>query len=79
MVFGKTKQSALTCAPSPYTTHLDHLDSIINNMFEPKAFENTSTNVAASQMRNALNNLADTVRDADEKKVRNGAPCFRWI
>ncbi|KAL6252854.1 UTP-glucose-1-phosphate uridylyltransferase [Rhinocladiella similis] len=32
------------------------------------AFENTSTNVAASQMRNALNNLADTVTDPAEKK-----------
>ena len=35
-----------------------------------KAFENTSTSVAASQMRNALNNLADTVADPEEKKVR---------
>ena len=34
-----------------------------------QAFENTSTSVAASQMRNALNNLADTVTDPDEKKV----------
>lgn len=32
------------------------------------AFENTSTSVAASQMRNALNNLADTVTDKAEKK-----------
>jgi UTP--glucose-1-phosphate uridylyltransferase len=35
-----------------------------------KAFENTSTSVAASQMRNALNQLADTVKDPEEKKVR---------
>ena len=35
-----------------------------------QAFENTSTNVAASQMRNALNKLADTVTDPAEKKVR---------
>jgi hypothetical protein len=35
----------------------------------PQAFENTSTSVAASQMRNALNNLADTVQDPEEKKV----------
>jgi UTP--glucose-1-phosphate uridylyltransferase len=34
------------------------------------AFENTSTSVAASQMRNALNNLADTVKDPEEKKVQ---------
>ena len=39
-----------------------------------QAFENTSTSVAASQMRNALNNLADTVKDAEQKKVR--FPCF---
>jgi UTP--glucose-1-phosphate uridylyltransferase len=36
---------------------------------DDKAFENTSTSVAASQMRNALNNLADTVTDPEEKKV----------
>jgi ABC-type hemin transport system substrate-binding protein len=35
-----------------------------------KAFENTSTSVAASQMRNALNNLSDTVKDPEQKKVR---------
>ena len=35
-----------------------------------QAFENTSTSVAASQMRNALNNLADTVKDPEQKKVR---------
>jgi hypothetical protein len=34
-----------------------------------QAFENTSTSVAASQMRNALNNLADTVSDPEQKKV----------
>ena len=36
-----------------------------------QAFENTSTSVAASQMRNALNNLADTVKDPKEKQVRD--------
>lgn len=36
---------------------------------DDKAFENTSTSVAASQMRNALNQLADTVKDPEEKKV----------
>lgn len=34
-----------------------------------QAFENTQTSVAASQMRNALNSLADTVKDAGEKQV----------
>ncbi|KAE9381330.1 UDPGP-domain-containing protein [Stipitochalara longipes BDJ] len=36
---------------------------------DDKAFENTSTSVAASQMRNALNQLADTVKDPEEKKL----------
>jgi UTP--glucose-1-phosphate uridylyltransferase len=34
-----------------------------------QAFENTSTSVAASQMRNALNNLCDEVTDPAEKQV----------
>lgn len=34
-----------------------------------QAFENTSTSVAASQMRNALNNLSDSVKDPAEKQV----------
>ena len=36
---------------------------------DEQAFENTSTSVAASQMRNALNSLADTVKDPKDKKV----------
>lgn len=40
-------------------------------MISPQAFENTSTSVAASQMRNALNNLADGVKDPKEKQVRD--------
>jgi UTP--glucose-1-phosphate uridylyltransferase len=36
-----------------------------------QAFENTSTNVAAAQMRNALTNLAETVEDPEQKKVSN--------
>lgn len=35
-----------------------------------QAFENTSTNVAAAQMRNALTNLAETVEDPQQKKVQ---------
>ena len=34
-----------------------------------QAFENTSTSVAASQMRNSLNQLSDSVTDPAEKKV----------
>lgn len=53
-------------APSKLTSH-------------DKAFENTSTSVAASQMRNALNNLADTVADPEEKKVRFAYKSPSWI
>ena len=35
---------------------------------DSKAFENTSTSVAAGQMRNALNALVDTCKDEDEKE-----------
>jgi hypothetical protein len=46
-----------------------------------QAFENTSTSVAASQMRNALNNLADTVTDAEDKKVRGNIliKCLAYV
>jgi UTP--glucose-1-phosphate uridylyltransferase len=50
---------------------LPELAKLISN---DKAFENTSTSVAASQMRNALNNLADTVTDPEQKKVRLALP-----
>ncbi|ROW01482.1 hypothetical protein VSDG_02267 [Cytospora chrysosperma] len=33
------------------------------------AFENTSTSIAAAQMRNALTGLAETVEDPDQKKL----------
>ncbi|KAH8202630.1 hypothetical protein TruAng_003231 [Truncatella angustata] len=36
---------------------------------ECKAFENASTNVAAAQMRNALTDLASTVKNPEEKKL----------
>jgi hypothetical protein len=36
-----------------------------------QAFENTSTNVAASQMRNSLNSLIDTVEESDKKVCLN--------
>jgi hypothetical protein len=34
-----------------------------------QAFENTSTNVAAAQMRNELTSLAESVEDPKQKKV----------
>lgn len=34
-----------------------------------QAFENTSTNVAAAQMRNHLTSLAESVDDPEKKKV----------
>lgn len=54
--------------PSPALEHPDGCD-LAKLICADKAFENTSTSVAASQMRNALNNLADTVTDPEEKKV----------
>lgn len=36
----------------------------------PQAFENTSTNIAAAQMRNALTALSETVKEPEQKKVR---------
>ncbi|QDS70309.1 putative UTP--glucose-1-phosphate uridylyltransferase [Venturia effusa] len=49
-------------SPQPVYTTKNRRSSI-------HAFENTSTNVAASQMRNALNSLVDTVKDPQEKKL----------
>lgn len=34
-----------------------------------KAFENASTSIAAAQMRNSLTELAETVKDPEEKKL----------
>jgi UTP--glucose-1-phosphate uridylyltransferase len=55
-------------ASTPGTTQ-PTLQEIAKLTSAEKAFENTSTSVAASQMRNALNNLADTVKDPEEKKL----------
>ena len=52
-----------------------HRGTLINGLVD-QAFENTSTSVAASSMRNALNNLADTVTDEKEKKVCGHIPTF---
>jgi hypothetical protein len=54
--------------PSPQLEYPDG-HKLAKLISDDKAFENTSTSVAASQMRNALNNLADTVQDPEEKKV----------
>lgn len=43
-----------------------------------QAFENTSTNVAAAQMRNSLTNLAESVKDPEQKKASStdlAKPC----
>jgi UTP--glucose-1-phosphate uridylyltransferase len=40
-----------------------------------QAFENTSTSVAASQMRNALTALADTCNDPHQKEVSYSSAC----
>jgi UTP--glucose-1-phosphate uridylyltransferase len=64
----------LTPLPVPAEPTLRDIATLIDH---EQAFENTSTSVAASQMRNALNNLADTVQDPDEKKV--GALCTYYM
>ena len=51
-------------AASPTSTQGRVLTKVSSN----QAFENASTSVAASQMRNALNALADSVTDPSEKK-----------
>ena len=63
-----TMASESSSPPTPPPEKVDGaaLSKLISH---DKAFENTSTSVAASQMRNALNNLADTVTDPEEKKV----------
>ena len=60
--------SESSAQPSPPLENSD--GTAVSKLISHKAFENTSTSVAASQMRNALNNLADTVADPEEKKVR---------
>ena len=60
-------ETALT--PLAYTPIEPTLSELAKLISHDQAFENTSTSVAASQMRNALNNLADTVQDPQEKKV----------
>lgn len=57
-----------TPLPVPQTPTLQDIARLIDH---DQAFENTSTSVAASQMRNALNNLADTVQDPEQKKVND--------
>ena len=50
------------------------IDKLVGNpvltrpRIDSKAFENASTNVAATQMRNALNSLVSTCNDEDEKE-----------
>ena len=39
------------------------------NNRNPQAFENASTNIAAAQMRNNLNEVAETVKDPAQKKL----------
>lgn len=48
---------------------LRHNLASLTDLEQQQAFENTSTSVAASQMRNALNSLGDSVKDPAEKKV----------
>ena len=53
--------SAMSTLPEPAERKLTR------ERADSKAFENTSTSVAAGQMRNALNALADTCKDPEDK------------
>ncbi|OBT54598.1 UTP-glucose-1-phosphate uridylyltransferase [Pseudogymnoascus sp. 24MN13] len=57
---------ALTQDPAIYNKAMSELPL---TECEKQAFENTSTSIAASQMRNHLNKLSDTVSDEQEKKL----------
>ena len=65
----------LTTMPSAHSTASiakpGGLEECAKLISEDKAFENTSTSVAASQMRNALTALADTCKDPEEREVRH--------
>jgi hypothetical protein len=59
--------------------HVDFLNGFLTKHNDVKltsnslqAFENTSTNIAAAQMRNNLTNLAETVTDPEQKKASRG-------
>jgi UTP--glucose-1-phosphate uridylyltransferase len=67
LTFAPKMPSPLSKVTTP--VHEATLQELAKLIDEDKAFENTSTNVAASQMRNALNSLADTVTDTEQKKV----------
>ncbi|KAM0427462.1 hypothetical protein ACHAPT_007422 [Fusarium lateritium] len=62
---------------SALPTHLKPTAGSDDQLFERRhgktrshmAFENTSTNVAAAQMRNSLTNLAESVKDPEQKKA----------
>ncbi|KAK1527532.1 UTP-glucose-1-phosphate uridylyltransferase [Colletotrichum costaricense] len=45
------------------------LDTVEGDNLGVQAFENTSTSVAAAQMRNALTQLSETVTDPEQKKL----------
>lgn len=61
--------SRLSSADSSTTAEELYYEELMGLISYKKAFENTSTSVAASQMRNALTALADTCKDPHEKEV----------
>lgn len=60
-----TTPADLACAMAPAGSTNSELT---RPRTDSKAFENASTSVAANQMRNALNALAETCKDEDEKE-----------
>jgi len=58
------------------------LEKPLANTVSSQAFENTSTNIAAAQMRNELTKLAESVKDPKQKQVcgvKNSDMWFRCL
>ncbi|KAI1828974.1 hypothetical protein DTO027I6_10241 [Penicillium roqueforti] len=71
--FGSFFPASVSCLPLPATIHHEYLSSTsfwlrTDPFTSNQAFENVSTSVAASRMRNALSALGDSVTDPNEKK-----------
>lgn len=52
---------------------MSRVASLANIHLRTQAFENTSTNIAAAQMRNRLTQLAETVKDPEQRKASHTA------
>lgn len=65
---GKTRSHMVSTLLS-LCHHSSNKMTVQEELTHHQAFENTSTSIAAAQMRNALTKLAETVKDPDQKKL----------